>query len=412
MDWVASAIWWHCFPLRFVGAEDRLDDLHGEGQQHRLPRLTSWLDYLIELGCNGLLLGPVFAATSHGYDTLDYFRIDPRLGDDADFDDLVEAARDRGIRTCLDGVFNHVSRDHPIVRRALAGGPASEDGRWLRWQGEYPLCFEGNLDLVDLNLDEPVVQDYVVDVMTHWLGRGVDGWRLDAAFAPGAAAWRPIVERVKARHPDAWLVGEVLQGDYLEFVEGSGVDSVTQYELWKAIWSSLNDRNLYELEWALQRHAMFCQAFRPQTFVGNHDVTRIATKIDDARHLPLAVALLMALPGVPTVYAGDEQAFTGEKLDQPHGDDAVRPPFPPDPSGLSPLGRETHETYAGLVALRRRHPWLVDAAISTSELSNATLAIHMNGGSGEQLTLALNVSDEARTVSGMSVPAHGFQHRP
>jgi hypothetical protein len=64
------------------------------------------------------------------------------------------------------------------------------------------------------------------------------------------------------------------------------------------------------------------------------------------------------------------------------------------------------------VAVRRRHPWLVDAAISTSELSNATLAIHLNGGSGEQLTLALNVSDEARTVSGMSVPAHGFQHRP
>jgi len=195
-------------------------------------------------------------------------------------------------------------------------------------------------------------------------------------------------------------------------VEGSGVDSVTQYELWKAIWSSLNDRNLYELEWALQRHAMFCQSFRPQTFVGNHDVTRIATKLDDARHLPLAVALLMALPGVPTIYAGDEQAFTGEKLDQRHGDDAVRPPFPSDPSGLSPLGRGTHETYAGLVAVRRRHPWLVDAAISTSELSNATLAIHLNGGSGEQLTLALNVSDEARTVSGMSVPAHGFQHRP
>ncbi|HVD65219.1 MAG TPA: alpha-amylase family glycosyl hydrolase, partial [Lapillicoccus sp.] len=190
MDWVASAIWWHCFPLRFVSAEDRLDELRGEGPQHRLPWLTSWLDYLIELGCNGLLLGPVFAATSHGYDTLDYFRIDSRLGDDADFDDLVEAAHGRGIRICLDGVFNHVSRDHPIVQRALAAGPASEDGRWLRWQEQYPLCFEGNLDLVDLNLDEPVVEDYIVDVMTHWLGRGADGWRLDAAFAPGAAAWR------------------------------------------------------------------------------------------------------------------------------------------------------------------------------------------------------------------------------
>jgi glycosidase len=77
MDWVASAIWWHCFPMRFVGAEDRLNELRGDGPHHRLPQLTSWLDYVIELGCNGLLLGPIFAATSHGYDTLDYFRIDP-----------------------------------------------------------------------------------------------------------------------------------------------------------------------------------------------------------------------------------------------------------------------------------------------------------------------------------------------
>jgi cyclomaltodextrinase / maltogenic alpha-amylase / neopullulanase len=410
MDWAASVIWWHCFPLRFLGAEARLDELHGDQPQHRLPQLTSWLDYVIELGCNGLLLGPVFAATSHGYDTLDYFRIDPRLGDEADFDRLVDAAHDRGIRICLDGVFNHVSRDHSIVQSALAAGPGSEEGRWLRWQGEFPLCFEGNLDLVDLNLADPLVEDYVVEVMTHWLGRGVDGWRLDAAFAPGATAWRPIVERVKASHPGAWLVGEVLQGDYVEFVTESGVDSVTQYELWKAIWSSLNDRNLYELDWALQRHATFCEAFRPQTFVGNHDVTRIATTLRDARHLPLAVALLMTLPGIPTVYAGDEQGFTGEKRDEPHGDDAVRPPFPSDPSGLSPLGQGTHDTYASLVGLRRRHPWLVGAAISTSELSNTTLAIQLSGGSDDQLTLALNLSDEARTVAGMLVPAHGFRH--
>ena len=410
MDWVGTAIWWHCYPLRFVGAEDRLDQLPADQPRHRLPVLIDWLDYIIELGANGLLLGPVFASTSHGYDTLDHLRIDPRLGDDADFDRLVEAAQERGIRICLDGVFNHVSRDHPIVQRALAAGPGSEDGRWLRWQGEYPLCFEGNLDLVDLNLEEPVVRDYVVEVMTHWLERGADGWRLDAAFAPGAAAWRPIVERVKAAHPDAWLVGEVLQGDYVEFVQTSGVDSVTQYELWKAIWSSLNDGNLYELEWALRRHATFMQTFRPQTFVGNHDVTRIATKLDDLRQLPLAVALLMTVPGIPTVYAGDEQGFTGEKRDEPHGDDAVRPPFPAEPSGLSPLGQETHELYASLIGLRRRHPWLVDATFDTSDLSNTTIALHLKGRDGQQLTLALNAGDEERTVGGNVVPAHSFRH--
>ena len=91
MDWVASVIWWHSYPLRFVGAEARADELP-EGQvEHRLGRITGWLDYLIELGANGLMLAPVFASTSHGYDTLDYFRVDPRLGD---LDDLRELGVD------------------------------------------------------------------------------------------------------------------------------------------------------------------------------------------------------------------------------------------------------------------------------------------------------------------------------
>ena len=93
----------------------------------------------------------------------------------------------------------------------------------------------------------------------------------------------------------------------------SGVDSVTQYELWKAIWSSLNEQNLHELEWTLKRHAEFSASFRSQTFLGNHDQTRIATLLKDLRNLPLAVAILMVVPGVPTIYAGDEQAFTGRQ---------------------------------------------------------------------------------------------------
>src|SRR5215213_3954737 len=209
VDWVGTTIWWHCYVLGFVGAERRADE-RPQGPDgavhHRLRRLLPYVDYLLEVGANGLLLGPVFASVSHGYDTLDHYRIDPRLGDHADVDDLVSAARERGVRVCVDGVFNHLSRDHEIVRRAEVGGPRSEAGRWLRWSGDYPYGFEGNLDLVELDLTHPPVADYVVDVMTHWLDRGADAWRLDAAFAAGAAAWRPIVERVKAAHPDCWIV--------------------------------------------------------------------------------------------------------------------------------------------------------------------------------------------------------------
>jgi len=92
---------------------------------NRLASLQRWLDHLISWGGNGLLLGPIFTSSSHGYDTVDYFRIDPRLGDDSDFDALVAACRDRGVRLLLDGVFNHAGRGFPPVARALAEGPGS-----------------------------------------------------------------------------------------------------------------------------------------------------------------------------------------------------------------------------------------------------------------------------------------------
>ena len=408
MDWVSSVIWWHCYPLRFVGAETWADELADGHVEHRLGRIAGWLDYLLDLGANGLMLAPIFASTSHGYDTLDYFRVDPRLGDLDDVDELVGHCRERGIRVCLDGVFNHVSQDHEIVRRALAEGPDSEPGRWVTWDNGYTIGFEGNLDLVELNFAHPPVVDYVVDVMCFWLDRGVDGWRLDAAFAPGGAAWRPIIDRVRAAHPDAWIVAELIKGGYPEFVAESGVDSVTQYELWKAIWSSLNEQNLHELEWTLKRHAEFSASFRSQTFLGNHDQTRIATLLKDLRNLPLAVAILMVVPGVPTIYAGDEQAFTGAKLDQPRGDDPVRPPFPETPAELLPFGAETLAVYQDLVRVRREHPWLVDAGLSTSDVSDTTMTIHVSSREGEQLSLALNAGDERADVGGVAVEPHSY----
>jgi glycosidase len=392
MDWPGSVIWWHVFPLGFVGAErTAVTEV-----EHRLPKLSAWLDYVIELGANGVLLAPVFASATHGYDTLDHLRIDPRLGDDADFDALVAGCRERGIRVCLDGVFNHVAREHPIVTAALAGGPESDAGRWIRWEGTYPYCFEGHEALVELDLNRPVVADYVADVMIHWLSRGIDAWRLDAAYAQGAEAWSPILAKVRAAHPDPWVFAEVIHGDYSAFVTASGVDSVTQYELWHAIWDSLNDRNFFSLDWTLKRHREFCERFRPQTFIGNHDVTRIASQLTDPADVPLATALLMLLPGIPSIYAGDEQGFTGEKQENRYGDDAVRPPFPADPSGLLPFGKPTLAAYQELIGLRRRHAWLTEAVVTTSDVTNTSITIHLDGdGDGQHLTLRLNIGEVA-----------------
>ena len=334
--WVRHAIWWHVYPLGFVGAFPA-GDSPGPGE-HRLGRLVDWLDHAVDLGTSGIALGPVFASRTHGYDTTDHYSIDARLGDDADFDRLVDEAHKRGLRVLLDGVFNHVGTDFERYRLAVDGD--ADTTAWFRGRPGRFHTFEGHGELITLNHGNPAVADYVVDVMGHWLGRGADGWRLDAAYAVPEAFWANVLPRVRRQHPQAWFVAEVIHGDYAGFVAGSGVDSVTQYELWKAVWSSLNDGNFHELDWALQRHNDFLSRFSPQTFVGNHDVTRIASRLDRSEHLAHALVLLFTTGGVPTIYAGDELGYRGVKEDRIGGDDAVRPEFGPPPAQDDEAGRE------------------------------------------------------------------------
>jgi cyclomaltodextrinase len=400
--WVRHAVWWQVYPLGFVGAWPGPPASPDDAVVHRLGRLTAWLDYAVELGASGLALGPIFAAETHGYDTVDHLRVDPRLGDDADLDGLFAAAHSRGLRILLDGVFNHVGRGHPAFRAVLDQGPSAPTASWFHlswptpWQpGVEPeyATFEGHGQLVALNHDEPAVAGYVAEMMTHWLDRGADGWRLDAAYAVPPAFWATVLPQVRAGHADAYVVGEVLHGDYAEFVRASTVDSVTQYELWKAIWSSINDGNFFELAWALERHNEFLDTFVPMTFVGNHDVTRLASKLDDERHIAHAVAILLTIGGTPSIYAGDEQAFRGVKEDRANGDDAVRPPFPDTPAGLMPYGEAAYRLHQELIGLRRRHDWLHTARTTVAHLSNEQLVYAASDGE-HRLLVALNLADE------------------
>jgi cyclomaltodextrinase / maltogenic alpha-amylase / neopullulanase len=401
-DWVRHAIWWQVFPLGFVDAEPELASVDG-AVRHRLDHIVDWLDYAVELGASGLALGPVFASETHGYDTVDHFRVDPRLGDADDLARLVAAAHDRGLRVLLDGVFNHVGRAFPAFARVLEQGQAAPEAGWFRlsWphgttagtEPEYD-TFEGHHRLVALDHTNPAVADHVADVMCFWLDAGADGWRLDAAYAVPAEFWAAVLPRVRARHPDAYIVGEVIHGDYRAIVERSGFDAVTQYELWKAIWSSLADRNLHELAWALGRHNDLLESFVPLTFVGNHDVTRIATTLPDDRHLPHALAVLLTVGGTPSIYYGDEQAFRGVKEHREGGDDAIRPAFPADgPDGLAEWGRPTYRLHQDLIGLRRRHAWLHRATSTAIDLQNRRAVLESTDGE-HRILLALNLDDD------------------
>ncbi|KQU39205.1 MULTISPECIES: alpha-amylase family protein [unclassified Rhodococcus (in: high G+C Gram-positive bacteria)] len=386
-DWVDHVIWWQVYPLGFVGAEAEAVDR----TEHRLDRIEGWFDYLLELGCNGLALGPVFASETHGYDTVDHLRIDSRLGTDSDMDALIGAARAKGIRVLLDGVFNHVGRSHPQFVRAEQDGPDSDAGRWFRWKDGRPRTFEGHDLLVELNHDEPAVQEHVAQVMTHWLDRGVDGWRLDAAYAVSPAFWAAVLPRVREAHPDAWIVGEMIHGDYASYVRESGLDSITQYELWKATWSALKDANFFEFAHALGRHDELLPTFVPATFVGNHDVTRIASTLDDD-DADIAAALLFFVAGTPTVYYGDEQGFHGIKEERVGGDDAIRPEFPATPDDLAPYGWPHYRRHQALIAMRRRFPWLHRAHAEVSGLENTAVTLTATDGT-TTLVLSANIGD-------------------
>ena len=409
--WTDRVIWWQVYPLGATGAPIRPapgDPLaesgpYRTGAPARLDRLEPWLDYAVELGANGLSLGPVFASSTHGYDTTDHLRIDPRLGNDSAFDRLAEACRTRGLALMLDGVLGHVGTEHPLFRAARAGG---EERSFFRFDdatggddagpsGPGYATFEGHESLAALNHDSAEVRDLAVRVLTHWLDRGASAWRLDAAYAVDPAFWASVLPAVRERHPDAWFMGEVIHGDYAGFVAASTVDTVTQYELWKAIWSSLADVNFYELDWCLRRHNEFIAAFTPATFVGNHDVTRVASRIGGAK-AALAVVLLMTVGGVPSVYYGDEQAFRGVKTETLGGDDEVRPALPAAPADLAPYGAWMLRLHQDLIGLRRRHPWLVRARTEVTSLDNPRLAYDAVGERGERLHVSLGLEPTPR----------------
>lgn len=384
MGGMTPSVIYQIYPLGAVGAPIR--DWSDPGtEKHCLRRLEPWLDHAAGLA-DTLLLGPIFASATHGYDTLDHFRLDPRLGDEGDLDWLLAACRERDLTLVLDGVFNHVAADHPLASLAAR----DESGK--------PRPFEGHEALLELDHTREDVAQEIAKIMCHWLERGIGGWRLDAAYRINPNRWGQIAAMVRDEHPDAWLEGEVIHGDYPAYCARGRLDSVTQYELWKAIWSSIKDGNLFELNWNLKRHGEFLDTFIPQTFIGNHDVERIASTLGDSG-AAIAALILATVGGIPSIYAGDEFAFRGVKAEGFAADDPLRPQLPdtPEEAIVSPAAQTMWEVYQWLSHLRTSRPWLLRARTEMLELEN-TACTYRTHGEGGELTVTIDLEAPSATV--------------
>ena len=323
MYWVNESVFYHIYPLGFCGAPK----INDGKKEYRLDKVIDFIPHLKEMNVNAVYFGPVFMSTTHGYDTNDYYNIDNRLGDNDSFARICEKLHENGIKVVLDGVFNHVGRGFwafQDVREKLQSSPYCSWFNNLNFGGGSswgdPFWYEGwegNYDLVKLNLRHPDVKHHIFDAVAMWMEKfKIDGLRLDVAYCMDQDFLRELKHFCKSRDPQFWLMGEIIHGDYNRIANPDLLDSCTNYECYKGIYSSLNDRNYFEIAHSLNRqfaNGGIYQNIYTYNFVDNHDVNRVASTVKEPANVKNAFSMAYFMPGVPSVYYGSEWGIKGMK---------------------------------------------------------------------------------------------------
>lgn len=330
VTWYEKAVFYHMYPLGMTGAP--LENNPDTPVVHRFEELDKWVPHMKDLGCTALYIGPLFESSSHGYDTRDYRLTDRRLGDNEDFIHFVKLCHQAGIQVVVDGVFNHTGREFFAFRDIQEKREHSPYCGWYRgvnfgWDSPFHDGFgyeawQGHYELPCLNLQNPEVKQYLFDVIRYWVDTfDIDGIRLDCANVMDFQFMKEMRTATAPMKNDFWLMGEVIHGEYSRWVNDEMLHSVTNYELHKSLYSGLNDHNFFEIAHNVRRLQNI--GARLYTFLDNHDENRIASKLKEKAHLPLAWLLLYTLPGIPSVYYGDEWAMEGVRTRD--SDRALRP---------------------------------------------------------------------------------------
>lgn len=414
--WYEEAEFYHIYPIGLLGAPRRNE---GGEVVHRLERLTEeWLPYLKETGFGAVYIGPLFESVSHGYDTTDYKLVDRRLGDNGDFKRFVSVAHDLGIRVVVDGVFNHTGREFFAfrdIREKKWDSPfrnwykrVNFDGNSSYQDGFSYESWRGCAELVNLNPWEEAVREYLLGVIDFWIEEfDIDGIRLDCADCLEFSFMEEMRRRTGEKKEDFWLMGEVIHGDYGRYI-GDGtrmLHSVTNYELHKGIYSGHNDHNYFEIAHTIRRefdeNGGIYKGMKLYTFIDNHDVERIYSKLRNKEHIVPVHTLLYLLPGIPSVYYGSEFGIEGIK--ENGSDDPLRPALDLKDMRETNPHPEILEWIRVLSGVRRNHKACVNGRYRELLLTNRQYAFARMEDEDEVIAVLNN--DEQATEVSVQVPS-------
>lgn len=392
--WTDESVFYQIYPMGFCDASFENDGIC----KRNILEFSEWGEHLANLGVNAVYFSPVFESDTHGYNTRDYRLIDRRLGTNEDFKELVAGLHSNGIKVVLDGVFNHVGRGFFAFKDVLEKRWESVYKDWFNINFDGNSCFndglwyegwEGCYDLVKLNLRNEEVINHIFDAVRYWVSEfDIDGLRLDVAYCLD----RDFLHRLRCLaneiKPEFALIGELLHGDYNQFVNDGMLHSCTNYECYKGLYSSFNCRNMFEIVHSLKRQ------FGPEQwtlykgkhllcFVDNHDVTRVASILTNENHLPLIYGLLFAMPGIPCIYYGSEW---GEKALKSQGDPALRPCF------RQPLFNELTEKISRYAKIHRQEKALMYGDFNAPVLTNLQCVLERKC-DGDRILAAINIDE-------------------
>ena len=339
-NWVQDAVFYQIFPDRFANGDPGNDPVNVEPwgaeptiwnfQGGDLRGVIERFDYLLDLGINAIYFNPIFHATSnHRYNISDYYLIDRKLGNKHDFSELLDVAHKNDVRIVIDGVFNHCGRGFFAFNDVLENHRYSPYMDWFHLNNVPPDAYSpGDADdyeawwkfksLPKFNTDNPKVRNYIFDIARYWIRFGVDGWRLDVPNEiDDEDFWAEFRQVVKGENPEAYLVGEIWDGDP-RWVGDKSFDGLMNYPIREAIIGLLTKTHtpIQFSEMINHQLSRYDQenVFAMYNPLGSHDTVRIKDELSgNINKLKLAYLLQMALPGAPAIYYGDEIGLEGGK---------------------------------------------------------------------------------------------------